>query len=54
MNFTQNEKLNQVTADTLIVGVDIGSQHILPELLIGEAWSWEKEFLSLVILELDF
>lgn len=26
MNFTQNEKLNQVTADTLIVGVDIGSQ----------------------------
>ena len=26
MNFTQNEKLNQVTTDTLIVGVDIGSQ----------------------------
>lgn len=26
MNHTQNERLNQVTADTLIVGVDIGSQ----------------------------
>lgn len=26
MNFTQNDKLNQVTADTLIFGVDIGSQ----------------------------
>ena len=26
MNFTQNERLNQVSADTLIVGVDIGSQ----------------------------
>ena len=26
MNLTQNAKLNQVTADTLIVGVDIGSQ----------------------------
>lgn len=25
-NFTQNEKLNQVTADTIIVGVDIGSK----------------------------
>ena len=26
MNLTQNDKLNQVTADTLVVGVDIGSQ----------------------------
>ena len=26
MNLTQNDRLNQVTADTLIVGVDIGSQ----------------------------
>ena len=26
MNLTQNERLNQVTADTLVVGVDIGSQ----------------------------
>ena len=25
MNLTQNDRLNQVTADTLIVGVDIGS-----------------------------
>ena len=24
MNLTQNDRLNQVTADTLIVGVDIG------------------------------
>ena len=26
MNLTQNNRLNQVTADTIIVGVDIGSQ----------------------------
>lgn len=26
MNFTQNNRLSQVTADTLVVGVDIGSQ----------------------------
>lgn len=26
MNLTQNDRLNQVSADTLVVGVDIGSQ----------------------------
>ena len=26
MNYTQNEKIEQVTATTLVVGVDIGSQ----------------------------
>ena len=26
MNLTQNGRLNQVTAETLVVGVDIGSQ----------------------------
>lgn len=26
MNLTQNDRLNQVTADTLVVGVDIGSR----------------------------
>lgn len=26
MNFTQNEKLNQVTPETLVIGVDIGSE----------------------------
>ena len=26
MNLTQNDRLNQVTADTLVVGIDIGSQ----------------------------
>ena len=26
MNFTQNEKLNQVTIETLVIGVDIGSE----------------------------
>ena len=26
MNLTQNDRLKQVTADTLIVGVDIGSE----------------------------
>ena len=26
MNLTQNDRLNQVTADTLVVGADIGSE----------------------------
>ena len=26
MNLTQNDRLNQVTANTLIVGVDVGSK----------------------------
>lgn len=26
MNYTQNEKINQVTNNTMVVGVDIGSQ----------------------------
>jgi hypothetical protein len=26
MNLTQNDRLNQVTSDTIIVGVDVGSQ----------------------------
>ncbi len=26
MNLTQNDRIKQVTSDTLIVGVDIGSQ----------------------------
>ena len=26
MNYTQNEKIEQVTDSTLVVGVDIGSQ----------------------------
>lgn len=32
MNLTQNDRLKQVTSDTLIVGVDVGSQtHFLEE-----------------------
>ena len=26
MNYTQNEKIEQVTSSTIVVGVDIGSQ----------------------------
>ena len=26
MNYTQNEKINQVTNNTMVIGVDIGSQ----------------------------
>ena len=26
MNFTQNEKISQVTNETLVVGIDVGSQ----------------------------
>ena len=32
MNLTQNDRLKQVTSDTLIVGVDVGSHtHFLEE-----------------------
>lgn len=38
MNYTQNKKIEQVTADTLIIGIDIGSDLTMPEPLTGEAW----------------
>ena len=31
MNITQNQKISQITEDTLVVGVDIGSTTHLPE-----------------------
>ena len=34
MNNTQNQKIAQVTDKTLIVGVDIGSENIIP----GQSW----------------
>ncbi len=34
MNYTQNEKIEQVTETTLVVGVDIGSLNTMSEHLI--------------------
>lgn len=32
MNIKQNQKVNQVTEKTLVVGIDITSEHITPAL----------------------
>ncbi|GAB1787230.1 hypothetical protein PMEGAPL128_63470 [Priestia megaterium] len=43
MNCTQNEKLNQVTPHTLIVGVDIAKfKHVLGHKMIEERWRWPR------------
>ena len=45
MNLTQNDRLNQVTADTLVVGVDIGLQFTaqqIQSLLTREKWASPK------------
>lgn len=36
MNFTQNEKINQVKESTIIIGNDIASEIPAPEHLIGK------------------
>ena len=60
MNLTQNDRLKQVTSETLIVGVDVGSQtHFCrafdwrAEHLIGEGLNFPEEYLSLAIPEWD-
>ena len=53
MNFTQNDRLKQVTADTLIVGVDVGSQTHFCRALTGGDLSYPEECLSLVTTEWD-
>ena len=41
MNYTQNQKISQVTETTLIVGVDIGS-----ETNFARAFNWRGQELS--------
>ena len=41
MNYTQNEKIEQVTDSTMVVGVDIG---IMQELLITEDANLQNVF----------
>ena len=49
MNLTQNDRLNQITADTLVVGVDIVLRNTLLEPLTGEVLSSARELLDLAI-----
>lgn len=53
MNLTQNDRLKQVTSDTLIVGVDVGSQTHSAERLTGEGLNFQEEYLSLATPEWD-
>ena len=53
MNLTQNDRLKQVTSDTLIVGVDVGSQLTSAGHLTGEGLSFQEECLSLATPEWD-
>ena len=39
MNSTQNKKIEQVKETTMIVGIDVGSENIISELLTGGALS---------------
>ena len=49
INLTQNDRLNQITADTLVVGVDIVLRNTLLEPLTGEVLSSARELLDLAI-----
>lgn len=47
MNLTQNDRLRQVTSDTLIVGVDVGSQTHFCRAFDCEDLNFQEEYLSL-------
>ena len=51
INYTQNEKIEQVTDLTMVVGVDIGS--IMQELLITEGASLQNEFFHFRMISKD-
>ena len=44
MNYTQNEKIEQVTDSTMVVGVDIEARYIMQELLITEDANLQNVF----------
>ena len=50
MNYTQNEKIEQVTDSTMVVGVDIGSRYIMQELLITEDANLQNVFFLFITI----
>ena len=49
MNTKQNERISQVSSDTLVVGVDIGEEKHYARALITEESSFQEErFLSAI------
>ena len=54
MNLTQNDRLNQVTAETLVVGVDIGSQEHFARAFDWRGLSSAKGPSDSAIQKLDF
>jgi len=40
MKRIQNEKISQIKIETLVVGIDIGKETIMPEPLITEGLNW--------------
>ena len=49
MNFTQNEKLNQVTTKTLVIGVDIGSETHYARAFDWRDWNSARYFDSPIV-----
>ncbi len=50
MNYTQNEKIEQVTDSTMVVGVDIGSQIHYARLLITEDANLQNVFFLFITI----
>lgn len=50
MNYIQNEKIEQVTDSTIVVGVDIGSRYIMPELLTTEGANLQNVFFLFITI----
>ena len=53
MNLTQNDRLKQVTSDTLIVGWTLDHKLTSAERLTGEGLNFQEEYLSLATPEWD-
>ena len=53
MNLTQNDRLKQVTSDTLIIELMSDHRLTFAEPLIGEDLNFPEEYLSLAIPEWD-
>ena len=51
MNLTQNDRLKQVTSETLIVGVDVDRKLTSVERLTGENLNFQEECLNLATRE---
>ena len=49
MNYTQNQKIEQVTESTLVLGVDIGSSE---HYVTGEE-SWQEKYFDFQLISMD-